>query len=39
MIVLQIDFPSSGPFGADMSQAFIPLAQDIAQEAGLIWKI
>ena len=39
MIVLQIDFPSSGPFGADMSQAFTPLAQDIAQEAGLIWKI
>ena len=39
MIVLQIDFPSSGPFGADMSQAFTPLAQYIAQEAGLIWKI
>ena len=39
MIVLQIDFPSSGPFGADMSQAFTPLAHDIAQEAGLIWKI
>ena len=39
MIVLQIDFPSSGPFGADMTQAFTPLAQDITQEAGLIWKI
>ena len=39
MIVLQIDFPSSGPFGAEMTQAFTPLAQDIAQEPGLIWKI
>ena len=39
MIVLQIDFPSSGPFGAQMSQAFEALAHDIQQEAGLIWKI
>ena len=39
MIVLQIDFPSSGPFGAEMTQAFAPLAEDIAQEPGLIWKI
>ncbi|UOO89418.1 monooxygenase [Vitreoscilla massiliensis] len=39
MIVLQIDFPSSGPFGAEMTAAFSALAQDIAQEPGLIWKI
>lgn len=39
MIVLQIDFPSSGPFGEAMSTAFADLAHDIAQEAGLIWKI
>ena len=39
MIELQIDFPSSGPFGSEMTQAFTPLAQDIAQEPGLIWKI
>ncbi|AUZ05401.1 MULTISPECIES: monooxygenase [Vitreoscilla] len=39
MIVLQIDFPSSGPFGTQMTEAFTALAQDIQQEAGLIWKI
>ena len=39
MIVLQIDFPSSGPFGDAMTAAFTELAQDIAQEPGLIWKI
>lgn len=39
MIVLQIDFPSSGPFGAEMTAAFSALAEDIAQEPGLIWKI
>ncbi|MBP6116237.1 MAG: monooxygenase [Neisseriaceae bacterium] len=37
--LLQIDFPTEGPFGADMSAGFDALAQDIATESGLIWKI
>lgn len=39
MKLLQIDFPFTGPFGAEMSAAMHGLAQDIAQENGLIWKI
>lgn len=37
--LLQIDFPYNGPFGEAMAEAFSPLAQSIAQEKGLIWKI
>lgn len=37
--LLQIDFTMEAPFGAQMSEAFEPLAQSIAQEKGLIWKI
>ena len=39
MKLLQIDFPFNGPFGEEMSAAMQGLAQDIAQENGLIWKI
>lgn len=39
MKLLQIDFPIEGPFGETMSEAFSDLANDIAQENGLIWKI
>lgn len=39
MKLLQIDFPMNGPFGEEMSQAFKGLAEDIATEEGLIWKI
>ena len=39
MFILQIDFPFHGPFGHDLSQAMQPLAQDIAAETGLLWKI
>jgi len=39
MTLMQIDFPMSGPFGSDMSAAFKELAEDIATEKGLIWKI
>ncbi|MFB1010081.1 MAG: monooxygenase [Thiopseudomonas sp.] len=39
MFILQIDFPFDGPFGHDMSRAMQPLAQDIAGETGLLWKI
>lgn len=37
--LLQIDFPFSGPFGAEMARAMADLAHAIAQEPGLIWKI
>lgn len=37
--LLQFDFPFDGPFGAEMTTALSDLAQDIAVEDGLIWKI
>ena len=38
-VLLQVDFPFTGPWGADMAQAMDGLAKDIATEPGLIWKI
>lgn len=38
-MLIQIDFPHQGPFDDEMYLAFKQLAQDIAQEPGLIWKI
>ena len=37
--ILQVDFPHDGIFGEEFSKAFVDLANDISQEAGLIWKI
>ena len=37
--LLQIDFPSAGPYGAQMSEAYADLAASIATEPGLLWKI
>lgn len=37
--ILQVDFPYTGPWGTDMVPAMEGLAQSIAKEAGLIWKI
>lgn len=37
--LLQIDFPSDGPFGEAMAQAFADLAASIREEPGLLWKI
>ena len=37
--ILQVDFPYNGPWGAEMVPAMEGLAQSIAQESGLIWKI
>lgn len=37
--LLQIDFPSEGPFGAQMSEAYADLAASISAEPGLLWKI
>lgn len=38
-VILQVDFPSQGPFGEEMSQAYQQLAESINQEDGLLWKI
>lgn len=38
-VLLQIDFPYEGPFSEEMTQAFASLAESIAQERGLIWKL
>lgn len=37
--LLQIDFPTQGPFGAQMSEACADLAASISGEPGLLWKI
>lgn len=39
MYILQIDFPFAGPFGQAMTDAMRPLAQAIAGEEQLLWKI
>ena len=38
-ILLQVDFPYGGPWGDAMSEAMRGLAESIAGEPGLIWKI
>lgn len=38
-VILQVDFPSSGPFGAEMSKAYQDLAVSINHEPGMLWKI
>lgn len=37
--LLQVDFPYPGPWGDEMAVAMTELAQSIAQEPGLIWKV
>lgn len=37
--LVQVDFPSDGPFGEDMAKAYSDLAHSIAGEPGLIWKL
>ncbi|EKO3371186.1 monooxygenase [Vibrio fluvialis] len=37
--ILQVDFEYHGPFGEEMSNALVDLAQSINQEPGMIWKI
>lgn len=37
--ILQVDFPFAGPFGAQMTESMRALAEDIATEEGLLWKI
>lgn len=38
-ILLQVDFAYPGPWGEDMAAASRPLAESIAKEPGLRWKI
>ena len=38
-VILQVDFPSEGPFGESMSQAYRELAESINLETGMLWKI
>lgn len=37
--ILVFEFPSDGPFGADAASAYRELAEHIAQEHGLVWKV
>ncbi|EBP0115000.1 monooxygenase [Salmonella enterica] len=37
--LLQIHFNFSGPFGEDMTQQLVGLAESINEEPGFIWKI
>lgn len=37
--LLQVDFPYTGPWGQEMTAQMDGLAQSIASEPGLIWKI
>lgn len=37
--LLQVDFPYQGPWGDDMASTLRSLAESIAKEPGLIWKL
>lgn len=37
--LLVFEFPSTGPFGADAAEAYRELAEDIATEKDLVWKV
>ena len=38
-VLLQVDFPFTGPWGDEMAAGMKELASSIAQEPGLLWKI
>ena len=38
-VLLQVDFPFTGPWGDEMAAGMKDLATSIAQEPGLLWKI
>lgn len=38
-VLLQVDFPFTGPWGDEMAAGMEALAVSIAQEPGLLWKI
>jgi hypothetical protein len=39
LTLLQFDFPSQGPWGPAMAEAYGPLAEQIAAAPGLLWKV
>ena len=39
LTLLQIGFPAAGPWGDAMAAAYTPLAENIAQAPGLLWKL
>ncbi|TCW24611.1 monooxygenase [Dietzia cinnamea] len=38
-MVLQVNFPMRGPWGAEMAEAFRGLAESINTEPGFLWKV
>lgn len=38
-VLVQVNFPYSGPWGSEMSAAMQPLAASINDEAGFLWKV
>ena len=38
-VILQVDFPFTGPFGHQMKEALTDLAASINNEPGFMWKI
>lgn len=38
-VVVQVNFPMQGPWGAEMAEAFRGLAESINEEPGFIWKV
>ncbi|MGX1766969.1 monooxygenase [Dietzia sp. NPDC055343] len=38
-VVVQVNFPMQGPWGAEMAEAFRGLAESINEEPGFIWKL
>lgn len=38
-VILQCDFPFTGPFGDEMAAAMKDVAESISKEPGFIWKV
>lgn len=38
-VVVQVNFPMQGPWGAEMAEAFHGLAESINDEPGFLWKV
>jgi|SRR5690625_1101717 len=38
-VVVQVNFPMDGPWGAEMAEAFRGLAESINNEPGFLWKV
>lgn len=38
-VLVQVNFPMQGPWGAEMSEAYRGLAESINDEPGFIWKV